>query len=134
MKRTKAFPAERHSVTAARRFATEALIGSSVEVCEAVELMVSELATNCILHVKTSFQLLIDRSPEEIRVEVTDEGGGVPVMHDPGPDDPRGRGLRIVDMLSEHWGVEHRSLRGKTVWFTLAAAPAREPASEMSCS
>ncbi len=90
------------------------------ELLESVELMVSELATNCVRHVQTAFELMILRTPEEIRVEVTDHGGGTPMMRSPGPEDPTGRGLRIVDMLSERWGVAHQSLSGKTVWFTLS--------------
>ena len=30
---------------------------------------------------------------------------GTPTMRSPGPDEPSGRGLQIVDMLSESWGV-----------------------------
>jgi hypothetical protein len=36
----------------------------------------------------------------------------------PTPRELTGRGLRIVDTLSQTWGVTH-SGRGKTVWFTL---------------
>jgi anti-sigma regulatory factor (Ser/Thr protein kinase) len=121
MRRTRAFPADRQSVTAARRFATEVLVGTPSDLLESVELMVSELATNCVRHVKTTFELMILRTAQEIRVEVTDHGGGIPAMRSPGPEDPSGRGLRIVDMLSERWGVAHRSIPGKTVWFTLPA-------------
>jgi hypothetical protein len=88
--------------------------------------MVSELATNCIRHVKTGFQLTIRRTRREIRVEVTDHGGGTPAMRSPGPDDPTGRGLRIVDMLSERWGVDHERRGGKTVWFTLGPSTTQE--------
>jgi anti-sigma regulatory factor (Ser/Thr protein kinase) len=116
------FAAEPHSVRAARRFATEALAGSAADVRESVELMVSELATNGIRHGQTSFRLVIETTPREIRVEVTDGGAGTPQMRFPGPDEPTGRGLRIVDMLSERWGVERDSQKGKTVWFTLSVA------------
>jgi anti-sigma regulatory factor (Ser/Thr protein kinase) len=116
------FPADPHSVRAARRFATEALAGRAADVRESVELMVSELATNGIRHGHTSFQLTIEQTPGEIRVEVSDAGGGTPQMRFPGPDEPTGRGLRIVDMLSERWGVERDARKGKTVWFTVSVA------------
>jgi anti-sigma regulatory factor (Ser/Thr protein kinase) len=87
-------------------------------VVQAAELMVSELATNCVLHGKTSFHLTIQSSANSIRVEVADCGDGAPTMQSPGPDDLTGRGLRIVDMLSDQWGVEPR-LGGKAVWFSL---------------
>jgi anti-sigma regulatory factor (Ser/Thr protein kinase) len=113
------FPAIPQSVHAARRFATDTLADSPEQALEAVELMVSELATNCIRHERASFHVAILRRPDEIRVEVTDSGGGMPTMRSPGPDEPSGRGLQIVDMLSERWGVEPESPSGKTVWFTL---------------
>jgi anti-sigma regulatory factor (Ser/Thr protein kinase) len=134
MRRMRTFPAIPQSVHAARRFATDALSGSSASVLEAVELMVSELATNCIRHERTSFHITILGSTQEVRVEVTDSGSGTPTMRSPGPDEPSGRGLQIVDMLSDSWGVEPEDPSGKTVWFTMPAATAMAPASEESGS
>jgi len=128
MRRMRTFPAIPQSVHAARRFATDTLADSPEQALEAVELMVSELATNCIRHERASFHVAILRRSSEIRVEVTDAGGGVPTMRSPGPDEPSGRGLQIVDMLSESWGVEPESPSGKTVWFTLDVSPAGEAA------
>lgn len=130
MRRMRTFPAIPQSVHAARRFATDTLSGSPASTVEAVELMVSELATNCIRHERTSFHLAILGSAHEIRVEVTDSGSGTPTMRSPGPDEPSGRGLQIVDMLSDSWGVEAEHPSGKTVWFTMPAAAAVQPASE----
>ena len=123
MKLTHNFPAEPRSVAAARRFATSALAGSPTEVVEAVELMVSELASNCIRHVNASFELTVAQDEEEIRVEVVDRGGGRPAMRAPEPQDPSGRGLLIVDMLSARWGVRFDANSAKTVWFTLTLPP-----------
>ena len=124
MKRTRSFPAVAQSVHAARRFTVDALAGSPPDVLEAVELMVSELATNCIRHEGAAFRLAVTRGGGEIRVEVTDSGTGTPTMRTPRPEEPSGRGLRIVDMLSERWGVEPEDPAGKTVWFALAATDA----------
>lgn len=123
MNQARSFSLEPESVGAARRFATEALSNTPPDVLDAVELMVSELATNCIRHAKTAFELRVARAHGEIRVEVTDRAGGSPVMRSPGPDDPTGRGLQIVNMLSDAWGVVHRTARGTTVWFTVPAPP-----------
>jgi anti-sigma regulatory factor (Ser/Thr protein kinase) len=130
MRRMRTFPAIPQSVHAARRFATDTLSSSPVSTVEAVELMVSELATNCIRHERTSFHITIVGSSQEIRVEVTDSGSGTPTMRSPGPDEPSGRGLQIVDMLSDSWGVEPEHPSGKTVWFTMPAATEMAPASE----
>jgi anti-sigma regulatory factor (Ser/Thr protein kinase) len=113
------FPAIPQSVHAARRFATDALAGLPAAALEAAELMVSELATNCIRHERMSFYVRVSRSPQGVRVEVTDSGSGVPAMRSPGPNDPSGRGLQIVDMLSDDWGIEPEVPAGKTVWFSL---------------
>jgi anti-sigma regulatory factor (Ser/Thr protein kinase) len=126
VRETQTFPPEAPSVPAARRFATRLLAVSEPEVLQAAELMVSELATNCVRHGNTRFDLTIERTSTEIRVEVTDHGGGTPVVRSPRPDEPTGRGLKIVDMLSDQWGVEQR-VRGKTVWFTLNVGPSGRP-------
>lgn len=126
MRVQRTFPADPHSVPAARRFALQALSETALDVRQSVELMVSELVTNGIRHGQTSFDLVIALTADEIRVEVTDHGGGTPEMRFPGPDEPTGRGLQIVDMLSEEWGVESSGPAGKTVWFMLSAA-AKDP-------
>jgi anti-sigma regulatory factor (Ser/Thr protein kinase) len=123
MTESRSFPRQPESVAAARRFAKQALRGITSDVLESVELMVSELATNCVRHTNTAFDLTIARVQNRIRVEVTDRAGGTPTMRSPGPEDPHGRGLQIVNLLSDAWGVERRATTGKTVWFTLVAAP-----------
>jgi serine/threonine-protein kinase RsbW len=85
---------------------------------DAVELMVSELATNSVKHAHSDFKVSINDSAGEIRVEVRDTGRGRPVLRFPAPTEPSGRGLRIVEALSLAWGTAD-SPRGKTVWFTV---------------
>jgi serine/threonine-protein kinase RsbW len=125
VRNTRTFPHETQSVPAARRFATSMLSGASQETLEAVELMVSELATNCIRHTDSGFDLTIIRNGQDIRVEATDHAGGTPTMRSPEPTDPSGRGLKIIDMLSARWGVRAQPAKGKTVWFIISdVAPA----------
>ncbi len=124
MNRTKTFDHVAESVGQARRFASQAMGRAPSEVAETVILMVSELASNCIRHTDSRFELTVIRSAAEIRVEATDRGGGEPVIRSPGLADPTGRGLQIVDMLASNWGVEHLPEKGKTVWFTVPV-PAR---------
>jgi anti-sigma regulatory factor (Ser/Thr protein kinase) len=133
MKMTRTFPAEATSVAAARRFAASMVTEGPTELHETVELMVSELATNCIRHVNASFEVSIERTDDSYHVEVRDEGGGRPAMRSPAPEDVSGRGLRIVDMLAARWGVRYDADAGKTVWFTLTtsgAKPSGRPAAE----
>jgi anti-sigma regulatory factor (Ser/Thr protein kinase) len=128
MTRRRTFKHEPESVTAARRFATQTLRDESPAVVEVVELLVSELATNCVRHTRTGFELVISRRAAEVLVEATDHSGGAPRMRSPGPTEPSGRGLRIIDMLSTAWGVEQRAGHGKTVWFTVGAEPTKAAA------
>lgn len=119
MKRTKSFEHAPESVTAARHFAEAILQGVPAEPRDSALLMVSELASNCIRHTPNGFDLAISHKPDEIRIEATDRGAGEPRMRNPGPSDPNGRGLQIIEMLSAAWGVEHLAGLEKTVWFTI---------------
>jgi anti-sigma regulatory factor (Ser/Thr protein kinase) len=109
----------RESTSAARRFVRDVLRDQPPETLDAVELMVSELATNSIRHAGTGFDLAIDVTGAQIRVEVRDIGGGEPTLRSPKPTESRGRGLQIVAAMSASWGVVPR-VDGKTVWFTVA--------------
>lgn len=122
MKRSRAFDADPLAVPAARRFVVAVLSPSTEEVRQAAELMVSELATNAVRHVHSDFDVSVERRGRRIRIAVTDHGGGTPTMRCPAPTEPSGRGLRIVDMFADQWGVDQHAGGGKTVWFTLDAA------------
>jgi len=119
---TRSFSRAPESVGDARRFVTKSLGRVPADVREAIELMVSELATNCLRHTQMGFDLSVSQRDGRVRVEVTDRSVGKPTMRSPGPLDPTGRGLQIVNMLAEAWGVEHAAVSGKTVWFTIAVA------------
>lgn len=54
------------------------------------------------------------------RVEVTDQGGdGLPEVRSPDAEDTSGRGMFLVQALSEEWGV-FRGRTGTTPWFEVA--------------
>jgi anti-sigma regulatory factor (Ser/Thr protein kinase) len=114
----KRFPGVPTGVSAARRFVREALAGEDAEIVDAVELMTSELASNCVRHADSDFEVAI-RCRDPITIEVHDRGGGTPQVLSPPPDQPSGRGLAIVQAMSDRWGVIPAS-EGKTVWFALA--------------
>jgi anti-sigma regulatory factor (Ser/Thr protein kinase) len=85
--------------------------------------MVSELATNAVQHAETEFEVAIWVTPDAegraVLVRVTDSSPGFPVLQEPVADEPRGRGLRIVESLAAGWGVEsQQGCPGKTVWFS----------------
>ncbi len=79
--------------------------------------MVSELATNAVVHAATTFRLSIERTDKLVRVEVLDGGGGHTHLRSPSNGDLHGRGLQLVDALSDQWGTTECGEQGKTVWF-----------------
>jgi serine/threonine-protein kinase RsbW len=82
-----------------------------------------------VRHTSSFFSLAVNSSPRTIRVEVTDEGPGLPVVRTPRPTEPHGRGLQVVEMLSDKWGVEKLAGdKGKTVWFEVAKTDGGAPA------
>ena len=109
------------SVTAARRYVLGALGNVSESVADAAALLVSELSANAVRHTATHFTLTLDLTADHIRVSVTDSGPGQPVVRNPEPTEPSGRGLQIVEALADEWGIVPAPAgHGKTVWFTLA--------------
>jgi anti-sigma regulatory factor (Ser/Thr protein kinase) len=114
------FPGSPASVTDARRYVVDAIGSVPAEVEEAVAIVVSELATNCVRHARTDFTVAVERTPTEVRVEVADRGAGVPVVRSPAASEPSGRGLFLVRALSDDWGVGATDDEpGKGVWFTM---------------
>jgi serine phosphatase RsbU (regulator of sigma subunit)/anti-sigma regulatory factor (Ser/Thr protein kinase) len=123
--RTETFPGSPDAVSDARVFVADALDGAPREVVETIALLVSELATNSVRHASAGFTLRVERGPDRIRIAVTDAGPGNPELRTPDPAEASGRGLQIVEALSDAWGCTPApDGRGKTVWFEVVAAPA----------
>lgn len=84
-----------------------------------VQLCVSELATNALLHgVPTGrgFRLRLALEADGVlRVEVHGSGPGEIRTPDVLPDSEHGRGLLLVNALADKWGVGERT-PGKFVW------------------
>ena len=112
------FPNAPGGVGAARAFVADALRGADPNVLDAAVLMVSELATNAVVHTAGPFDVGIDQSDHEARVSVTDHGGGMPPLRAASSDDIDGRGLGIVAAFAVTWGVD-QGPHSKTVWFTV---------------
>ncbi len=91
-----------------------------------VQTVVSELATNALQAECRRFTVAIDAHHSYLRIAVSDDGPGDPVMQHPGPHSAHGRGLVIVNALSKRWGVE-RTRQGKTVWAEFAVSAGAAP-------
>lgn len=120
------FPGSTQSVRDVRAQSRRLLDGRvSAELLDDVVLIVSELATNAVLHAGGAYSVRVSVEAGEVLVAVTDSSRREPVS---GPDHPTiasGRGLHIVESVSRSWGCEaHRP--GKTVWARLTGdAPSR---------
>ena len=116
------FPAVPESVGSARRFTRAALARQAIDpaIIDTATLLVSELATNAVVHAASTIRLRIDVG-EDIRVEVRDASEVEPLVGDLGPERESGRGLAIVTTLAESWDWSPRP-SGKVVWFALARA------------
>jgi anti-sigma regulatory factor (Ser/Thr protein kinase) len=87
---------------------------------EPAMLLVSELATNAVIHVGRPYLVTGHWEPPLFRVEVLDPSPALPArMRRPNDrDQPGGRGLTIVDEIAHAWGVV-ASNDHKVVWFDL---------------
>jgi serine/threonine-protein kinase RsbW len=120
------FAGTRDQVAAARGF-VGALLASGSDLEETARLLVSEAATNAVLHSASgedggTFEVRCRLARERLRVEVHDGGA---------PQSPRrrvhhldaltGRGLELVDLLAARWGWSGGTA-GRVLWFELELA------------
>lgn len=121
----RALPLGVHAVAEARRFASRTLgeWGGDGELLDTVLLVVSELVTNAVLYGYGTAGLLLHREGDELLVEVSDRSAAVPAARVTHDESEIGRGLHIVEAVSNAWGVRpHAPGGGKVVWCRLAWA------------
>ncbi|GHD44556.1 ATP-binding protein [Streptomyces galbus] len=113
------------SAATARRLAQVVVLrqwGLSPRTAEDVVLLVSELVGNAVRHTGArAFGLRMRRPRGRIRVEVRDPSRALPCLLPVQETDLSGRGLFLVDKLSDRWGVDLLP-RGKTTWFEMRVA------------
>ncbi|MFI8288181.1 SpoIIE family protein phosphatase [Streptomyces sp. NPDC085614] len=83
-----------------------------------IELVADEMITNALMHTDGGaiVTLRMLAGPERrLRVEVEDRSSALPRRREAGEAGVSGRGLLLVDMISDVWGVEPRG-GGKCVW------------------
>jgi anti-sigma regulatory factor (Ser/Thr protein kinase) len=84
-----------------------------------VALVISELVSNALEHGRGQVVLRLQLDDGTVRGEVIDDGGGFEhEIRERGPDDVSGRGLFLVETLSNRWGIHEGTTH---VWFELAA-------------
>lgn len=80
-------------------------------------LITSELVSNAIDHARgASIRITVTRTEDRrVRIAVIDKSHAKPVLRAVLSGEERGRGLAVVDALSEKWGVDPLPW-GKRVW------------------
>jgi anti-sigma regulatory factor (Ser/Thr protein kinase) len=115
------------SVAIARKRLSSELTASGVyeSVIDDASVIVSELLSNALRHARPlpsgHVRLAWDRSGDLIELEVSDGGSSTEPRRGPGTlSSLGGRGLGIVEALSEGWGVRHDD-ETTTVWAVVRA-------------
>ncbi|WP_434600105.1 ATP-binding protein [Streptomyces sp. A5-4] len=135
----RSFAADPCAVQQARTFASNVL--SRWEITDRLDellLCISELATNALCHASATadahFLLCLTHlsGHQAVRIEVHDRSERLPVMKHRSRLDEQGRGLFLVEQLSERWGVEPRA-GGKSVWTELQTQPAAKQQGSSQC-
>ncbi len=115
--------AEPERISVGRQLVRELLHDwSDAEQVDSAVLMVSEMATNVLVHTDGDALMVAEVSGERgerrLRVEVADASDELPHKRRPGEMASSGRGLVLMEMLADAWGVDPRG-EGKSIWFEL---------------
>ncbi|MFD9859770.1 ATP-binding protein [Streptomyces alboflavus] len=125
---TRRFRRRASAIPAARTFVQSTLAAWEINDpsrADDVLLCVSELATNALLYGTTGseyFLVKLSETDARLRVEVHDTSRRRPRAKQPSAEAVNGRGLLLVNLLADGYGVEPRP-SGKVVWseFKVAA-------------
>ncbi|MFE7861147.1 SpoIIE family protein phosphatase [Streptomyces sp. NPDC057403] len=118
--------AEPERVAVARQHLRELLHDwRSQDQIDSAVLLLSEMLTNVLVHTDADALLLAEVRGEvgsrRIRVEVNDTSDDLPHKRRPGELASSGRGLVLMELLAQAWGVDPRG-EGKSIWFELYEA------------
>ncbi len=109
------------SVARLRHFATDAVTVHAPDVDgDTVALLVSEVATNALVHGAGDVRVRVVLQPRGVRVEVLDGSSTLPRRRAANVYDEGGRGIALVEAMASSWGSE-LTPEGKKVWFEVAA-------------
>lgn len=113
----------RHLVrTRARAWMQAQGASDSEDAIDLLVLLTSELVGNACRHGADPVQVDLGLVGGVATIAVSDGAPGAPFVRAAGPWDESGRGMAIVDAVSEEWGVRSRRW-GKQVWCRVRLAP-----------
>ena len=122
--------AERFAARTGRRWVMDVVRGSGTvpsRQADLLELLAAELLANAVVHGPAGGRVVVDvtRDGDRVRVAVRDQSPTAPRLRHAGPTELGGRGIALVDALSDGWGVDDHGGGGKTVWFVVDVDAAR---------
>ena len=117
VRRERSFRGRPEDVHEVRSFVAAAAGEAGVDLFAAT-LAASELATNVVVHARTPFTVSVAVGPGCLRVELSDGSAMAPVARATDQDSASGRGVPIVQAVTDRWGSGRRAT-GKVVWFEL---------------
>lgn len=88
-------------------------------------LLTSELVTNAFMHAASRVEVRVATDDRKVDIEVSDWGIGEPQVVAARPLAQGGRGMALVDTLTDEWGVRHGT-DTKTVWFSITVDPPQD--------
>lgn len=93
------------------------------DLVERAELLTSEVVTNAIVHAHGPVHLVVEARSASVVVEVKEDTAPAQVVveGEEVAEADHGRGMALVDALSDRWGWWEVD-GGKVVWFALRAA------------
>lgn len=100
----------------ARTAVRAALEGESQDTVDRGCILVDELVASALVAVGAPLQLLIERHPDRLVVEVVDAGTGSPTSDETA--DRLGVASQILDAWASEWGAVDQPT-GTSVWFSL---------------
>jgi CheY-like chemotaxis protein len=103
----------------ARRFARGVLSDETEELVETVELLLTEMVTNAVVHAGSSTTVSVGLLEDHVHVQVHDRVPAAVQARRPDEDAESGRGLLLVEALARSWGSAPFA-DGKIVWFDVA--------------
>jgi anti-sigma regulatory factor (Ser/Thr protein kinase) len=112
-------PADAASATKARAFVLQHLVEHRLlYLVEDIRLVASELATNAVVHAKTAFTVILEGRSHSVLLTVRDGAQNALVVSQAAPHGMglAGRGLIIVNLISQAWGVDLGDGSAKAVW------------------
>ena len=112
----RSFRGEAAELGAVRQFVVDTLLrwGHDRHL-ENASIVVSELATNAILHARSDFIVSMSSRDGSVRLAVRDASTELPLVRAPSQSTMSGRGLLLIGVLARRWGTEILG-DGKVVW------------------